>query len=528
MSTPEDQLASPQRVDVNLRRTASVPTVDQPLWSAIRNRTDAINFNRYSTFINCLLEEHGDESGSNRDNAARKNARPGDALVAEQFNNFARRPLIYGADAYHLLKFATQAFLALESGVAIKPDASGSDCDVVPGETSRLDEEVTYEDLQLRLCAYLQQEVGGVKGDVLPYLKRIVSALLGPDVRSGRLPQYGSVLQRRLVSPSLLELIWSFWHEQGMLVQTMNTISLRFQNRRNGSADPLSNLELDPLRPLNNLMWGFIQDEINRLSVARRAHEYRHHYGMSMYGKALEQIDPVDDRSQFIEAFHTLLHRSAEFYRDDSDTTLISDGFPLLNALKEVHVILAEGAGNQYGDLPTVARGEMLIMQWLLARPELREFLGGRPMVPYREPWMRQVDTMKRLQGWTDVSVNHFRDLGTFGEKLLLSVRYGDWIDVNDQEQARNWARYWKPEVQSYIHSYLATTGVDLTAVEVNDSRRSAERNQQPALHLQNRVADQQSRSPRAITSQTRAMAEERMVSTRAPRQRLLSRMNDE
>ena len=32
-----------------------------------------------------------------------------------------------------------------------------------------------------------------------------------------------------------------------------------------------------------------------------------------------------------------------------------------------------------------------------------------------------------------------------------------------DPEQAANWARYWRPEIQRYIHAYRAVTGVDLT-----------------------------------------------------------------
>ena len=66
------------------------------------------------------------------------------------------------------------------------------------------------------------------------------------------------------------------------------------------------------------------------------------------------------------------------FFKEDDDTTVIADGFPVLNALKEVHLLLAQGAHNQFGDLPWTARAEMLIQQWLLARPEMREFLGGR------------------------------------------------------------------------------------------------------------------------------------------------------
>ena len=80
---------------------------------------------------------------------------------------------------------------------------------------------------------------------------------------------YG-ILREKLTCPCLLELIWSYWNEEGMLVQTMNAITRRFQNMRGPLAnDPLANLEVDPLRPLNNLIWGWVQDEQHRLSVVR-------------------------------------------------------------------------------------------------------------------------------------------------------------------------------------------------------------------------------------------------------------------
>jgi hypothetical protein len=128
----------------------------------------------------------------------------------------------------------------------------------------------------------------------------------------------------------------------------------------------------------------------------------------------------------------------------------------------------------------------MLIQQWLLARPEMREFLRGRAMVPYREAWMGQVDTMKRLQGWTDTSVSHFHDLAVYGEQLLLSIRFGDWVGVNDQDSAKNWARYWRPEVQGYISGYRAVTGVDLSADVTRHDRVDSTL---PAVHLQRRLA---------------------------------------
>jgi hypothetical protein len=115
-------------------------------------------------------------------------------------------------------------------------------------------------------------------------------------------------------------------------------ISQRFQNRRlPGGRDPLARLDVDPLRPLNHLLWNHIQGEGDRLSVLRRAHEYEAEYGFPLHGKAVADLRTSERRSKFIEAFHNLLHRCVQFYRVDDDTTHVADGFPVLNALKETH-----------------------------------------------------------------------------------------------------------------------------------------------------------------------------------------------
>src|SRR3954470_7090344 len=120
-----------------------------------------------------------------------------------------------------------------------------------------------------------------------------------------------------------------------MLVQTMNAVSMRFQNRRGrADVDPLANLTIDPLRPLSNLLWGYIQDEQHRLTVARRAYEYDHHYGLRLRRRDAARLRPADSRARFIGAFHDLLHRTALFYKEEDDTTMISDGFPVLNGLR--------------------------------------------------------------------------------------------------------------------------------------------------------------------------------------------------
>jgi hypothetical protein len=444
-----DLLRSPV-LGVNLRRTRAEPTLDQGLWIAIRNRTDAVQFKRYQDFLDRLL--------CNPPAGPAPSGLQGE--VVERVRDLPAHS--FGVHSYHLLKFATEAFLLLANGLAIDDTYDKLE------EDTRLDRMVGRPEAERLLRQYL--------GDgVLPYLKLILSAIGFGDqnLDNPSAPFCRESRVQRDATSSMIELIWSYWHEEGMLVQTINAICLRFQNKRGpGRRDPLANLELDPLRPVNNLIWGYIQDEYNRLTVQRRAFEYAHHYGLTLVGRAVPGPRPADIRSRFLEAFHDLLLRTSRFYLEDADTTVISNAFPLLNGLKEVHLILAEGAHNQFGDLPWAARVEMLIQEYILARPEMREFLGGRIMVPYQEAWMGRVDTMKTLQGWSDVPVTHFRNLGVYGEQIILSIRYGDWIEVNDQDQARNWARYWRPEIEGYLHAYRAVTGVDLTSADSVDARQ--------------------------------------------------------
>jgi hypothetical protein len=492
-------------VSTSLTRTQNEVTIDHGLWAAIRNRTDAIRSDSHITFIDRVLncnDEFVGTSASKSDHPNSKAAKITSKEVSapsikERRDALSQLP-VYGVDAYNLLKLATQAFLLLEAGVVIKERSLDGTTARLPntgafvhGEESRLERSVTAAQLEGKLREYL----GGSLPGSLPYLKRIVRALVDTDdPETSDSPYVLGILRERFSSPSMLELIWSYWHEEGMLVQTMNAICLRFQNRRGPlERDPLANLEIDPLRPLNNLLWGYIQDEYNRLTVPRRAYEYDHHYGLKMVGKAVPELRSADSRSKFIEAFHNLLQRTAAFYREDADTTVIADGFSLLSSLREVHLLLAEGAHNQFGDLPWTSRIEMLMMQWFLSRPEMREFLRGRVMVPYEERWMGQVDTMKRLQGWGDTSITHFRSLGVYGEQILLSIRYGDWSSENNQDHAKTWARYWRPEIQGYIHAYLAATGVNL-AEDVVDLRSAPTRYIQPSTLLQNRLSAQTSR----------------------------------
>jgi hypothetical protein len=468
-------------IGVTKKRTDVPPTDDIGFWGAIRNRAKALSFGGmgvkggkaargYQGFIDAVL------CGDRNQLVGEACSPTGNiATISAQAKNLP----MHGMAAFELLKTATEIFLLWNCGVAIRDkDAIGHTLTSEEEELSRIG--LSVQDIMDRLKDYL----GAGR---LPYIERVVQTAFPGDLPSDSVFCTG-VLTHRVDCPCLIELIWSYWHEEAMLVQSLNAISRRFQNVRGpGDRDPLAHLEIDPLRPLNNLLWGYVQDEQNLLSVKRRAYEYDHHYGLTLYGKALPTMRPADTRSKFIEGFHNLLHAASVFYKEDNDTNYIAEGFPLLNALKEVHLLLAQGAHNQFGDLPWTARVEMLIQQWLIARPEMRDFLQSRAMVPYTEAWMPQVDTMKTLQGWTDVTVTHFHDLATYGEQLLLSVRYGDWIDINDENHAKNWARYWRPEIQGYLHAYRAATGVDLSNPDTVDYTV-------PAIHLQKRLAGQRVR----------------------------------
>lgn len=472
---------APQKIAL-VPTSSADPTDDQAIWGAIRNRASAASFNHFERFVDAIFRHPPDRNPELKSTRARLNP-------ARERGEAA--PCYHGSDAYNLLRAAAEVFLALQCGLKVRPllkqDGSPGDPKApIPGEADRGTTAETYQELEDALSNFL---AGGSR----LYLHTILDALKLDNaitpLGSGILrPQQPFTLPSDCY-PCMLELIWSYWHEEGMLVQTLNALCLRFQNRRGPHArDPLANLRLDPLRPLNALLWGYIQEEHNRLTVSRRAYEYDHEYGLRLVGKAVADLQPVDSRSKFLEAFHNLLYVTSRFYKEADDTTVRADAFPVLNALKELHLILAQGAHNQFGDLPWTARVEMLIQKWLLARPEIREFLGGAPMVPYKESWMAHADSMKSLQGWTDVSVSHFRDLGVFGEQLLLSVRHADWnSDDVTQANANNWAMYWRSEIQSYIHSYRAVTGVDMSA-EVTDTRSAAARGVQPAIHQLRRL----------------------------------------
>jgi hypothetical protein len=454
-------------------------TKDVSFWTAIRNGTDALSYVNYSAFMDFLFCG-GINPFSNQSSGEKYRETLGIAneRLALPFNN---------VDAYRALKVATEAFVMATISVAGDPDPGlKSEFRNYEIELQPFDGNVEKNFRVIPYLAIIRQQLQDIDIKFTPFEKAL-EQYINTDSRKLAEDCYG-LIKHKLQHPCLLELIWNYWHEESMMVQGIGTIARRFQNIRGEEPiDPLANLEIGPLRTLNNLLWGYIQDEQHRLTVRRRAYEYHHHYGITLQGKAVSGLRPADSRSKFIEAFHVLLNLCVKFYKQYDDTTVVADGFPVMNALKEVHLILSEGAHNQYGDLPSTSRIEMLMQQYLLARPELRDFLTSRQMVAYPEAWMDRVAALNQMHNWTKTNVLHYRDLGVFGEQIILSIRFGAWSTVFNRDQAANWAIFWRPQIQNYIHAYRAVSGVDLSR---EDGRIDV---QQPSYHLVRRLKEQNS-----------------------------------
>jgi hypothetical protein len=482
-------------LDVNVTKSKFPRTPLFRLFDNIREGTDKLKFKVYEAFIDKILFDSNEDATY---------------LAGSQgLSTLGSRKLpLRDADIYHIIKAATEAFLMLNAGTYRHGNFNESD--LLDSAASR---NVLFQDRGTFLESN-NNELYVVNDDSPDYylaalhlIKEKLGASVGSSFIDARIEaikrdlprsQFDSpapenadlyVIKHRLQFPFFIELIWSYWHEESMLVQAVSAICQRFQNiRAGGKLDPLADMEITHLLPLNNVLWGYIQDEYKRLSVKRRAYEYDHHYGISLHGKAVPTLNSADSRRKFLEAFHNLLYMTSNYYKESANKLVEPDAFPLLNALRAVNFIIAEGMHNQYGDLPWTARVEMLLQQWMLSRAEFRNFLPGRVSVPYPEPWMDRVASMNKLQAWTDTSPIDFNRLAVFGEKILLSIRFGLWNDPSvDQRTAALWAEYFRPEIQGYIHSYKAATGVDLTATVVGNKVDA----RPPSYHLAKRLNGQ-------------------------------------
>jgi hypothetical protein len=436
----------PPKATVTLSQpSANTRTRDEQLWHDIVNSRP--DFNHYQAFIDNVLN-FTDTGNASFDKHAAKNRLP--------FTN---------VDEYSLVKFATEYYIK---------------------KTLNLETSYFNANLPLPLYQHVTESFDDIENDYKP---RTFGIHTNPNEN---IKPDNSLRDERTQSIPMIELIWSYWMEQAMLVQTMSAVSLRFQNVKTQAIEPLMRFDTSPLRPLSNMLWGFIQDEQHRTTLGRRVSEYQHAYNLTLIGRAVPKMQMVDNRSYFLEAFHNLLHQASMFFKDFDDMTRRVDAFPLLNSLREVHLLLSEGYHNAYLNMTWTTRIEMRMMQYFLARPEMRTFLGGKPRVPYPEQWMDKVDTMKQLQGWDSTSTLHYFDLATAGESILLGIRFGDWTTSSFKaESASNFIIALRPQIQTYISALLSVTGLNLSADSAQPVT-AEQRAEQPAILIQRRMQSAQ------------------------------------
>ena len=302
--------------NVNLQPSTVPATGDLFLWYVIEQSTLGMSFTRYQRFIDAVM--CGDEDALN-----------GFGRIRERIRYLRPRALPYtDMDAYRLLKVATEAFVTVNCGVLSPEIGSDVDLDAILAQGG-----ATSDDLAALWRNYLQT-INGSDDVTIPYLM-LVREKLGDDTLLGieidvehddieeRFRLCRGILLDKLTQPCFLELIWSYWLEQGMLVQSLNAISRRFQNVRGPAEhDPLAMVEIDPLRPLNNLLWGYVQD-----ALSRRA-RYDHHWALKC---GIPPLCPAPSRSRFL-GFHILVAVTAPA----SDDVTFRRAFPVLNALKDV------------------------------------------------------------------------------------------------------------------------------------------------------------------------------------------------
>ncbi len=244
--------AAGDEVSVSLRRASAPSTSDQALWVAIRNATNALGFLNYSRFIEAALCDRPDEAFNRLERRG----------LGHKLRKVKRRTALPfpNVDRYRLLKAATEVFMMTHCGVALG-DFSRVDLDE---ESRRLNRPVDRDDLNAQMRDYLERVPGGEGEflDVLPYLGLIRLqlrdvAVVEDDDDDAAQVCFG-ILAEKLTHPLLLELIHSYWLDESRLVQTLNAVMWRFQNRASAprGRDPLASLNVDPLRPLSSLLWG--------------------------------------------------------------------------------------------------------------------------------------------------------------------------------------------------------------------------------------------------------------------------------
>lgn len=290
--------------------------------------------------------------------------------------------------------------------------------------------------------------------------------ILEEVLRNNTQMTYTKDISRSYKNYQFIELIYCYWMIVGGLERGMNMVASRFINSGNGSL--LSRFDINTLNSVSTLLYGFIQDKKLSIDNQVKQNEIMHAYGLTLNPNGASSRYHPDSRIKFISSFHALLNKCSIIIKENDDLTRKPDAFKIYIHLKELNFILLDGFHNAYQEVNVNLRVEHIMQQYLLSRSEMREFLGGKQMLPYTARYIDRVDTLRNVQG-QDSCFQHFDNLAELGEILLLSIRYGNWNDNSITEvNAMQWLEYFRTHIQKYMHSYRVVTGIDLSDDNAN------------------------------------------------------------
>lgn len=303
------------------------------------------------------------------------------------------QPLFSSSNAYHILKYATEYYLLRTAGttrINMK--------DTTAGKTSYV---------KAFSAAYDKLNSNPVE-------------LTGRNTKSPR------------DSLFFIDLIWSYWMEEAMLMHAAYDLVSRFKNIDKNSADQRQRMGADPLRPLSYIIWGYIQDEPHRLTVRRRAGEYAHEYGLGLRGKA-RATRGSGNSSPIFDVLNDLLTTAQNFMNPGKSST---DASPVLQKLRRLYQSLENTYVCTYESPAWIIRQEMLMAQYILSHPGTTRFL----------PQAAKTDKMNTIT---------YHDLAVHGERIMLSVKYRNWMDVKlTSADAAEWANDLADSISLYLKSY--------------------------------------------------------------------------
>ncbi len=269
-------------IPVTIAARAPVDTEYGELNSLIRHQIQANSFAEYQRFMDRLAE--GAPHLAYDPQAVQELGKQGERLAGLGLHK------IHGVAAYEVLSLATSVWLLTRCGpmcedfdLEAHPNAVGA---FATSDAARWG--ISVDALKQRITDYLGSF--DTAKAATPYLDLIVEQLI-PSLK--HMPRLNRLYKSRWECPSMIELIWSYWHEEGMQCQTMNAIALRFQNRRSRPGrDPLADLEIDPLRPLSNLLWGWLEASYKRL-IQRYIYAYKAVTGVDLTLEPVNSVMPA-------------------------------------------------------------------------------------------------------------------------------------------------------------------------------------------------------------------------------------------